>query len=258
MSARTSPRLVPFEVIFEKTNRTWPAKDGITVAVSLFNYAQFVVECLDSIARQTHSPLDLIVVDDHSKKDDSVAVARHWMEQNSHRFDRISLLRHTRNQGLAEARNTAFEHARTDPVFVIDADNQIYPRALARLFGAIEHREFDAAYTQIELFGDQSGLGYADVWSKSFFRSGNYVDAMALISKRSWRQVGGYTHIEGGWEDFDFWCKFVDQGMRALYVPEILCRYRVHGTSMLRTDTVGATARLKIELTMRHPWLHLR
>jgi glycosyltransferase involved in cell wall biosynthesis len=258
MNARTTPRLVPFEVVFEKINRARPARAGITVAVSLFNYARFVGECLDSIARQTHSCLELIVVDDYSEKDESVAVARCWMEQNSNRFDRISLLRHTRNQGLAEARNTAFEYARTDPVFVIDADNQIYPRALGRLFGAIEHREFDAAYTQIELFGDQSGLGYADIWSKGFFRPGNYVDAMALISRRSWRQVGGYTHIEGGWEDFDFWCKFVDRGMRALYVPEILCRYRVHGSSMLRTDTVAATAKLKIELTMRHPWLHLR
>lgn len=169
MTARTSPRLVPFDVLFEKTNRAWPAKDGITVAVSLFNYARFVSECLDSIVRQTHSCLELVVVDDHSEKDASVEVARRWMEQNSTRFDRLSLLRHTRNQGLAEARNTAFEYARTDPVFVIDADNQIYPRALARLFGPLQHREFDAAYTQIELFGDQSGLGYADVWSKSFF-----------------------------------------------------------------------------------------
>lgn len=258
MRDRTSPRVVPYETLFERINRALPSRDGITVAVSLFNYAQFIVECLDSIASQTHQSLELIVVDDNSQRDNSVDVALGWMQQNSDRFDRISLLRHRRNQGLAEARNTAFEVARTDPVFVIDADNQIYPRALSRLLEPVRHREFDAAYTQLEFFGNQSGLGYADVWSKGSFRTGNYVDAMALISKRSWMQAGGYSHLEGGWEDFDFWCKFVDRGMRAIYIPEILCRYRVHGASMLRTDTIVATDRLKIELTMRHPWLQLK
>jgi len=258
MKERTAPRLVPFDTVFEKTNCAVAGSDAITIAVSLFNYAQFVVECMDSIALQTHRRLELVVVDDRSERDNSVEVAQRWMERNSDRFDRISLLRHKRNQGLAEARNTAFEYARTDPVFVIDADNQIYPRALARLFALVEHREFDAAYSQLEFFGNQSGLGYADVWSKTSFRTGNYVDAMALISKRSWHQAGGYTHLEGGWEDFDFWCKFVDRGMRAVYVPEVLCRYRVHGASMLRTDTIVATDRLKVELTMRHPWLQLK
>ncbi|MDH6590969.1 glycosyltransferase involved in cell wall biosynthesis [Variovorax sp. TBS-050B] len=162
-----------------------------------------------------------------------------------------------RTRGWPRPEILPFEYARTDPVFVIDADNQIYPRALERLLEAFNGREYDAAYSQIELFGNQTGLGLADVWSKNLFRSGNYVDAMALISKRSWSQVGGYSHIESGWEDFDFWCKFVDHGMEAIFVPEILCRYRVHGASMLRTDTIAATERLRVELTLRHPWLEL-
>ena len=257
MNVRTPPRLIRHEIVYEKINRARPAPDGVTVAVSLYHYAQFVAECLESIAAQTHGNIELIVVDDHSVRDDSVEVTKRWMERHSDRFNRVSLLRHVQNQGLAEARNTAFEYARTDPVFVIDADNEIYPRALARLLEAFNDREYDAVYSQLELFGNQTGLGLADVWSKNLLRTGNYVDAMALISRRSWSQVDGYRHTEGGWEDFDFWCKFVDHGMEALFVPEILCRYRVHGASMLRTDTVVATERLKVELTLRHPWLEL-
>ncbi|WP_336767804.1 glycosyltransferase family 2 protein [Pantoea endophytica] len=250
-------RLVKFDILFEKVNLVHSHKDAVTVAVSLFNYANFVVECLNSILFQKHKHIEIIVVDDNSTKDNSTEVVKMWMEQHQDKFDRLTLLKHQTNQGLAEARNTAFDYSRSDLVFVIDADNMIYPRALNRLFEVMQQREFDAAYTQLEHFGDVTQLGHSEVWNKRHFINGNYVDAMALISKRSWKHVGGYTHMEGGWEDYDFWCKFVDNGMTAAYIPEILCRYRVHGTSMLRKDTAPATKRLMIEMIMRHPWLKL-
>jgi glycosyltransferase involved in cell wall biosynthesis len=257
MNNRTSPRVIPFDYVYEQTKTAPLHADTITVAVSLFNYAHFVIACLDSIARQRHERIDLIVVDDCSNKDQSVDVVESWMKQNGERFERVTLIRHRRNSGLAEARNTAFHLARTDFVFVMDADNEIYPRALRRLFDVMQTTEFDAAYTQLEFFGNEVRLGYADVWRKRRFKQGNYVDAMAMISRRSWMQVQGYTHVEGGWEDFDFWCKFLAVGMAAAYIPEILCRYRVHGTSMLRTETVGMIETVKTQMMFRHPWLHL-
>ncbi|WP_277186088.1 glycosyltransferase family 2 protein [Caballeronia sp. BR00000012568055] len=246
-------QLIEVDTVFEEIRTESPSDEAVTVAVSLFNYERFIIDCLASISAQTHEHLELIVVDDCSKNDHSVELAEQWLRENHARFGRVLLLRHKRNQGLAAARNTAFRHSRTDPVFVIDADNQIYPRAIARLHEFVRYRDFDAAYTQLEFFGNEQRLGHADLWDGQRFRSGNYVDAMALISRRSWAQAGGYTHMEGGWEDYEFWCKFVNAGMKAAYIPEILCRYRVHGASMLRTETVVAQERLKIELTMKYP-----
>ena len=48
------------------------------------------------------------MVDDVSTADDLVAVAGEWMQEHARRFSRVLLLRHRRNQGLAQARNTAF------------------------------------------------------------------------------------------------------------------------------------------------------
>jgi glycosyltransferase involved in cell wall biosynthesis len=250
-----SPRSPAHDVVVLQDRQGGPRPGAVTVAVSLYHYARFVEACLDSVLGQTHPHVELIVVDDHSTEDASLDTARAWCERHGDRLDRCSLLRHRHNRGLAAARNTAFAEARTEHVFVLDADNMIYPRALARLHEAARDAGADAAYSQLELFGDQQQIGQADVWSRRRFQRGNYVDAMALIRSRSWREVGGYSHIEGGWEDFDLWCKFIEAGMVGLYVPEILCRYRVHGSSMLRTDTVTATDALKVELSARHPWL---
>ena len=247
---------IAFETVLDRGTAA-PADDLVSVAVSLYNYARFLPECLDSVAAQRHRNLELIVVDDASSRDDSLAVAETWMAAHSGRFARSLLVRHRRNQGLAQTRNTAFAAARAAYVFVLDADNAIYPRAIGRLHAVARREELAAAYTQLEFFGTQSRLGYADVWDSSQFRSGNYVDAMALIGKRAWRDVGGYTHLDGGWEDYDFWCKFIGQGLTAAYVPEILCRYRVHGDSMLHTQHAARSDQLAVQMALRHPWLQL-
>ena len=245
------------ETVFRHVRDVEPPDDLVTVAVSLYNYAQFLPECLDSVLAQRHAAIELVVVDDVSTRDDSLAVASAWMQEHARRFSRVVLLRHRRNQGLAQARNTAFQHARASYVFVLDADNMIYPRALGRLRQAIDTSKAAAAYTQTELFGTKSSVGLADIWYPKWLRHGNYIDAMALISRSAWRDVGGYTHIEGGWEDYDFWCKFIEQGFVATFVPEMLCRYRVHRTSMLRTETARSYDAVFVEMTMRHPWMKL-
>jgi glycosyltransferase involved in cell wall biosynthesis len=247
----------PADVVFQHMRDEESPGDLVTVAVSLYNYAQFLPECLDSVLAQRHAAIELVVVDDVSTADDSLAVAGAWLQEHAQRFSHVLLLRHRRNQGLARARNTAFAHARASHVFVMDADNTIYPRAIGRLRQAIETSRAAAAYTQMELFGTKSTVGLADIWRPKWLRHGNYIDAMALISRNAWRDVGGYTHIEGGWEDYDLWCKFIEQGYVAAFVPEMLCRYRVHRSSMLRNETAQSYDAVFVEMTMRHPWMKL-
>ena len=245
------------ETVFEHVRDAQTPADLVTVAISLYNYAAFLPDCLDSVRAQRHAAIEVIVVDDTSREDDSVAVAAAWLKENAARFAGVTLLRHHRNQGLAQARNTAFAHARASHVFVMDADNMIYPRAIGRLREAIDTSGAAAAYTQMEIFGARRGTGLADIWHPDWLRHGNYIDAMALISREAWQDVGGYTHIEGGWEDYDLWCKFIEQGYVAAFVPEMLCRYRVHPASMLRTESARSYDSMFVEMTLRHPWMRL-
>ena len=78
------------------------------MVVSLYNYAGRIEEALNSVAEQTETALELVVVDDVST-DDGVEVVRAWMQAHQTRFSRCLLLRHRRNSGLAAARNTAFD-----------------------------------------------------------------------------------------------------------------------------------------------------
>ena len=89
------------------------------------------------------------------------------------------------------------------------------------------------------------------------------VDAMSLIRKESLVAVGGYSELKAvgklGWEDYELWCKFIDQDLYGVPVPEILARYRTHHTSMLNSvsNQKENIDQLHQELMSLHPWLDL-
>ena len=242
-----------FDVAFSDLKKTRQPKDLVSICVTNFNYSQFLPDCLNSLAAQTHKNLDLVVVDDRSTDGQSVAIATDWLEANAARFYRATLIVHCRNQGPSEARNTAFRNALGEYVFIIDADNEAYPRAIGRLYAAAIGGPFDATYSQLEIFGDRKAIGSADIWDPEAVRENNYVDVMGIVRKSAWQAVDGYSHIDEGWEDYDFWLKFVDAGFNPGYVPEILCRYRVHGRSRTATEAHIAHEQLKLIMAFRHP-----
>jgi glycosyltransferase involved in cell wall biosynthesis len=239
-----------------------PGRAEVTVAMTVYNYGQYVEEALDSVRAQELAALDLVVVDDCST-DDSLAVVTDWLGRHAGRFGSARLLRHRENQGLAATRNAAFAEAASEFVFALDPDNVLYPRCTARCLQAIRDTGADFAYPIIEVFGRRADLMSFDPWDVERLRRMNYIDAMALVRRASWEAVGGYSSVryEGeeimGWEDYDLWCKFVEHGFTGVRVPEILARYRDHSTSMLRTETDVKVQRLMLEMQRRHPWLDL-
>ena len=250
----------PYSILIGKTT---DQVSKVTVCISLHNYAQYIVETLESVKKQTLTPVDLIVVEDRST-DNSLAIAETWLHENIGSFNQVYLLCHLKNQGLAQARNTAILHAETPYLFILDADNLIYPRCLERCLEALlSDSNAAVAYPLIEQFGEEEGVMGNVVWERSRFLKQNYIDAMSLIRRSALLQVNGYSHLEAvgplGWEDYELWCKFFDAGLYGIPVPEILAKYRIHSTSMLQSISNQSQniRELHYEMMRLHPWLEL-
>lgn len=234
------------------------------VVVSSFNYADRIVQALDSVAQQSQPGLELIVVDDAST-DSSVAVLTRWFQNHGQHFARALLLGHQSNAGLALARNTGFGHCLADWCFVLDADNTLMPQAVAACLqlALASPAETGVVHPLVEIQGarrlddEVSTLISRIPWRRESFRAGNYIDAMALVRLQAWRAVGGYTHIQGGWEDFDFWCKLIEAGYHGVLCPRVLARYEAHDGSMTARATSHQWRPLSRCLQQRHPWLRL-
>jgi GT2 family glycosyltransferase/glycosyltransferase involved in cell wall biosynthesis len=249
------PRVPESEVLFA-SDRLGMAE--VTVIVPLYNYAHFVREALESVRAQTLSELDLIIVDDAST-DNSLPVALEWAQHNAERFNRLLVLRNVDNAGLGPNRNVGFDAADTAFVLPLDADNQLLPECCECLLAALRGTDVAFAYPTIQKFGEESKFMGNMPYEPVRFVGGNFIDAMALVSKEAWASVGGYENVRFGWEDYDFWCRLAEHGLRGTWVRQTLAKYRVHASSMLRATTERPENKqfLLQDMNRRHAWLAL-
>jgi hypothetical protein len=228
----------------------------VTVVIPVYNYAHYVIEALESVLVQTLTPLDLVVVDDEST-DDSLAVVEGWARQHASRFNRLVVMRNRRNSGLGRTRNAGVDAAETPYILPLDADNRLRPDCCAKCLEVLRASRAAFAYPSLQCFGDGDHVTGTDPFLAIRFAAGNYIDAMALVAKWAWAAVGGYANIiPNGWEDYEFWCRCVEQGFWGLRVPEILAEYRLHGGSMLHTLTDIPANKLRVieQFRARYPW----
>jgi hypothetical protein len=249
--------LIPETEVVSHTDKLGDAE--VTVVIPLYNYEKYIVEALDSVKTQTLAALDLIVVDDAST-DRSVAMAFKWAKHNAGRFNRMTILRNRVNSGLGPTRNAGIDAANTLYVLPLDADNRLLTSCCEASLRAIRSTKAAFVYPVIRQFGSAEGLMGTLTFDPLRFIGGNYIDAMALITKEAWSAAGGYGDLRLGWEDFDFWCRLVELGFFGHALGgEPMAEYRVHASSMLRTNArrAGSTSKALSILERRHGWLNI-
>ncbi len=249
-----APKIFDSDIVFERNAN---GHADVTVVIPLYNYETYVVEALDSVRKQTLHPLDLVVVDG-SSTDNSLSIAKAWAEKNATRFNRIAVLQNRANYGLAFCRNSGFDAAQSTYILPLDADNVLAPKCCEVLLETVQRAGAAYAYSTLQDFGDSSNLRGNAPYDPQRFVAGNYIDAMALVSKEAWAIIGGYDHVRHGWEDFDFWCCLAEQGLRGVWRPEVLAYYRVHQVSITKQTVSSESFRtLMADFKRRHPWVSL-
>jgi glycosyltransferase involved in cell wall biosynthesis len=214
---------------------------AISVIITLYNYAAYIAECLESLENSNTSTIpggiEIVIVNDASS-DDSLAKAISAQENSRHP---VRIVDKRFNTGLADARNIGLEVGRAPCAFMLDADNMVFPRALERLHTKIVNDSSAAVYSMLCRFeGDRSRpsglLSYFD-WDPQMLVERPYIDAMALFDRRQLIEIGGYdTELYRfgwfGWEDYELWLRIAQAKLQVSFLPNVLCLYRHHETAM--------------------------
>lgn len=218
------------------------AAPQVTVIVTVHDYEREVVEALASVAASQYTAFEVLILDDASA-DGSVQATSEFLRD--HPWLPAMLLCDPVNRGLARSRNTLLERARGEYVFVLDADNGVYPSALGRLAAALDaDQSASFAYPMIAAFQDGVPLRLLSAlpWEPGRLRQGNYIDAMVLVRREHILALGGYATDPRvtGWEDFHLWCQCAEAGLHGILVPQVLAWYRRRAHAML-SDTESST-----------------
>jgi GT2 family glycosyltransferase len=231
------------------------AEPDVSVVVTLYNYAQLVLETLESIIASEAVSFEIIIVDDHST-DGGRDTVREFIA--AHPDVAVVLLGSDINRGLPAARNLGFGIARAVKVMVMDADNLVYPSALRKIAAALDaHPEAAFAYSTLGEFGVAAGIRSAMGWHPPWLCERNYIDAQAMIRTKVWERHGGYRvddDLVFGWEDWELWLRLAAAGEFGVHVPQMLGRYRTQQQSMISTTNLVADHMIR-HLRELHPSL---
>lgn len=99
----------------------------VSVVVPVYKVEKYIARCIESILAQTHSNLELILVDDGSP-DQSGVICDEYAAKDG----RIKVI-HIPNRGVSHARNMGLDNTNGDYLFFVDSDDWIEPCHIEKL-----------------------------------------------------------------------------------------------------------------------------
>lgn len=135
------------------------AQPQVEVIISLYNYQEYIVQCVDSVLKQSYENIVISIIDDGSS-DTSVEV----LERTFRFSPRLKLITQD-NQGQLGAFNTGFEnlHTHSEIVLFLDADDYMQPDYVAHIVETFQTQQCDYVFSTPKVLMMSSETSGADV-----------------------------------------------------------------------------------------------
>lgn len=209
------------------------APPALTVCMAHHNHGAYLAAALASLATQTFANFTVIVVDDGSTDEDSLATFLDL--ENRYRHRGWQFIR-SMNRGASGARNHAAGLAETTHVVFMDSDNVARPEMLDVLSKAAHRAGADALSCHFLLF-EGAPPSAETTWFAEYhavgpcleagFLTNVYGDTNFIIRTEVFRKLGGFRETPGfSLEDWEFLGRLVHSGYDLDVVPQSLFYYR--------------------------------
>ncbi len=228
---------------FVGANGRISAVPKVSVTLPCYNAVRTIDETLASLARQTLTDFEVIMVDDGSQ-DDTLTHLEAWTARDA-RFRALT----QPHRGVIVAANAAIAAATAPYIARIDADDLAHPERLAKQVAYLDtHPEVAVVSCLVKAFpADEVREGYRiyiqwlnslvsdeDIRREMFIESP--IANPSMMVRKTWLdRMKGYQ--EFGWpEDYDLWLRMYAAGAKFAKVPEVLLEWRDHPNRITRTD----------------------
>ena len=118
----------------------------ISLIVPIYNVENYLWSCLDSIAKQTYSNIEILLVNDGSP-DGSAAICQEFVARDS-RFRYIE----KENGGLSDARNAGIAEAKGEFISFVDSDDWIEPTYVEDMYRAALFNDAEVVVSNYKKF----------------------------------------------------------------------------------------------------------
>ncbi|MFC0506104.1 glycosyltransferase family 2 protein [Micromonospora costi] len=170
----------------------------LSVVVPFYNVAAYIGDCLESIARQTFSDLEVVLVDDGSR-DASAEVAAEFCARDP----RFRVVRQE-NQGLGPARNTGIAHSTGEYLTFVDSDDLVPPHAYELMVGSLDRTGSSLAAGNARRFNNTLGVRAAYLHRTIFAADRAVTHILEYPALALDRMVWNKVYRRSFWDEHDY------------------------------------------------------
>lgn len=213
-------------------------KPLVSVLMSCFNAADWLVESVESVLGQTFTDFEFVIIDDGST-DNSLDILQRYALKD----DRIILVP-KKNTGLADSLNVGLRCARGDWIARMDADDICEPNRLEKQVAFVSiHCDVVFVGTGLTIINESGYLGAKFIYPAGHAGLLKYLltarrfppHASAFYSRALVLDNGGYRGRIRRAEDYDLWLRLSEHGDMAS-IQEPLLRIRKHSGQISLSD----------------------
>lgn len=241
----------------------------VSIIVPVYNVEAFIVECLQSVMRQTYKgKIECILVDDCGS-DNSIAFAERLIADYKGSIS-FRIVHHKHNRGLSAARNTGTDEATGDYIYYLDSDDYISDDCIEVLTKPLATYNYDIVLGNLEMFGNPRDItflpqkegaiiGNEAIFTQFYSPRMIYVMAWNKLVKASLFRQHDLTFLEGQLHEDELWTYKCCCVIQSLYVSKhTTYYYRIRTGSITddynrnlkkRQDSCYAT----IDYVLNHP-----
>jgi glycosyltransferase involved in cell wall biosynthesis len=210
----------------------------VSIIIPAYKQAAYLGKTIESALAQTHSDVEVVVIDDGSP-DETPEVAARFSDQPNFKYVRQE------NTGLGGARNRGIAVSTGEYLCFLDADDQYLPQKVAKQVALLERNpKLGFAYCDLTTI-DEHDKPVADQFHVANLKrelsgdifpaliTGGYFPPHTVMIRRSVLDEVGMFDLElGGHADYELWLRVSGAFYEAVFIPERLVLYRRHSDNM--------------------------
>jgi glycosyltransferase involved in cell wall biosynthesis len=206
----------------------------VSVVVRTKERPELLREALASLAAQTYSPIEAVIVNDGGV--DVAEIIDDFMSD----IDHIQYIHQSEHGGRACAANVGLQSARGEWIGFLDDDDLYEPDALRILISSGEEAGASVVYGQVirEYYRPDGSRDpeipdylYARSFDRDLLYWQNYIPVNALVFKKQiLPEIKAFNNNLSVAEDWDFFLRLAENH-NFLYVPVLVAHYRCFGAS---------------------------
>lgn len=229
----------------------------ISIVTPSFNQGRYIGETLQSLVDQNYPELEVIIQDGGSK-DESVDVARSFVERHPHIFKLFV----EKDRGQSHALNMGFSKTTGEILGFLNSDDTLYPGCLHRVakeispernrhvvFGRSLFTGEGSVYVGLEHPAEfPSRFEFLAIWKRGY---NTLPQPSVFWHRKVYETCGGLDETEQHALDYDLFCRY-SKRFDFHRIDELWSTYRMHPVSKSAMKTEAEVLQLTIQVSRKH------